>query len=81
VVADKKELQPRPYYETAESGIAADPVIQYLTKEQLQKLVVKARKEMEEAVKSLDFLEAARLRDELKAFQARLDSDSISRNP
>ncbi len=81
VVADKKEFQPRPYIETAESGIAADPVIQYLTKEQLQKLVVKARKEMEEAVKSLDFLEAARLRDELKAFQVRLDSDPLSRDP
>ena len=81
VVADKKELQPRPYIETAESGIAADPVIQYLTKEQLQKMVVKARKEMEEAVKSLDFLEAARIRDELKALQVRLDSDPLSRNP
>lgn len=81
VVADKKELQPRPYIETAESGIAADPVIQYLTKEQLQKLVVKARKEMEEAVKNLDFLEAARIRDELKALQVRLDSHPLSRNP
>jgi excinuclease ABC subunit B len=72
-VADGNKPSPAPYYEQDRSEIAADPLIQYLPKEKLQKLVVRNQKAMEEAVKSLDFLEAARLRDELKAIRAILD--------
>ncbi len=68
-VADGNKPLPVPYYESERINIAADPLIQYLSKEKLQKLVGRNRKAMEEAVKSLDFLEAARLRDELSALQ------------
>ena len=46
-------------------SIAADPVIKYMSKEQLQKSIGKSRRAMEKAAKELNFVEAARLRDEL----------------
>jgi len=62
------------YIEKETIDIAADPVIQYMSKEKLQKLIAKTRKSMEAAVKELDFLEAARLRDELLSLQSFLES-------
>jgi excinuclease ABC subunit B len=66
------QKQPVPYIESEEINAAADPLIQYLPREKVQKLIAKNRKSMEEAVKSLDFMEAARLRDEIKALQGKL---------
>jgi len=60
------------YVESAELNIAADPVVQYMTKDQLQKTIQNTRKQMEAAVKELDFMEAARLRDEIAALEKRL---------
>ena len=68
-VADSKHLHSRAYIEKESGNIAADPVIQYMSKEKLQKLLSKNRKMMEDAVKALDFIEAARLRDEVFALQ------------
>ncbi len=62
-VADSK---PRKIYvEPSEIRIAADPVVQYMGKNDLQKLINETQKKMESAAKDMDFLEAARLRDEL----------------
>lgn len=47
------------------SAMAADPVVQYMNMEQLEKAIKYTRKLMEKAAKELDFIEAARLRDEL----------------
>ena len=44
---------------------AADPIIQYMTKEQLERSINRTRKQMQEAAKKLDFIEAAQYRDEL----------------
>ncbi len=44
---------------------AADPIVQFMTKPQLQKSIDKTRKQMFEASKKLEFMEAAQLRDEL----------------
>jgi len=52
-----------------EFSLAADPVVQYMNKEELQKQINKTRKQMEAAAKELDFIEAARLRDELKSLE------------
>jgi excinuclease ABC subunit B len=49
--------------------IAADPVIQYMSVEGLEKTIEKTRKQMKAAAKELDFIEAARLRDEMFALQ------------
>ncbi len=78
-VADGNRAQPVPYYESEQTNAAADPLIQYLPPEKLQKLIGKNRKAMEDAVKSLDFLEAARLRDELKALQELLEKSGKSK--
>jgi len=73
-VVDSQDKAPRSYVEKDTIDIAADPVIPYLPKEKLQKLVAKSRKSMEAAVKELDFLEAARLRDEISALEKLLES-------
>jgi len=50
-------------------SIAADPVVQYMSKAQLNKTIGKTRREMEKAAKDLNFTEAARLRDEMYELQ------------
>ncbi|MFT5779736.1 MAG: excinuclease ABC subunit B [Crocinitomicaceae bacterium] len=51
------------------SALAADPVVKYMSEEQLDKSIKHSRKQMEKAAKDLDFIEAARLRDELFALE------------
>jgi len=63
---------PRPYIQPENIDVAADPVVRYMPKEELQKMVNKARRHMEDAVKELDFMEAARYRDEMFALQKML---------
>jgi len=58
--------------ENMEIGVAADPVVNYMTKEQLEKAVQQTRKEMEKAAKELDFMRAASLRDEMFALQEKI---------
>jgi len=62
----------RPYIERENIDHAADPLIAYLPKDKIQKLIRETAKAMEDAVKQLDFLEAARLRDELAALKKAL---------
>lgn len=57
------------YIEPQEPSVAADPVIQYMTVNQLEKSIAATRKAMEKAVKELDFVEAAKLRDEMLALE------------
>jgi excinuclease ABC subunit B len=45
--------------------MVADPVVQYMTKPQLQKTLDKTKKSMMKASKQQDYLEAAKLRDEM----------------
>jgi len=71
-IADGSRTQPGPYIEKERLEIAADPVYQYLSKEKLVKMVAVNRRAMEEAVKELDFLEAARLRDEYKILREQI---------
>lgn len=49
--------------------IAADPVVQYMSIDGLEKAINKTQKQMKAAAKELDFIEAARLRDEMFALQ------------
>jgi excinuclease ABC subunit B len=53
--------------------IAAESQLSYMSKEQLQKAVQQAKKNMEKAVKEMDFLAAAKYRDEMVALQECLD--------
>jgi excinuclease ABC subunit B len=68
-VADSKKATKRYYIEDEEKSLAADPVAAYLSKEELTKMMDRTRKAMEKAAKELEFMEAARLRDEYLALQ------------
>ena len=57
------------YHFKKEEMRAAEPDLEYLTKEQLEKLIRQKRKAMEKAAKELDFMQAAKLRDEIKMLQ------------
>lgn len=56
------------------ANIAADPIIPYMTADELQKSIAKRRMEMVEAAKRMDFIEAARLRDEVLNMEELLNS-------
>ena len=72
-----KPKEPRAYTETeAQLHAAADPVVQYMTKSQLQKSIEQTRKLMQEAAKKLDFIEAAQYRDELLKLEELLKEKS-----
>ena len=63
------------YIEIDEVSMAADPIVQYMTKPEMQKAIEKTRLDMQKAAKEMDFLMAARMRDEMfaleKIFEAR----------
>lgn len=61
-----RDKAPRPYVEQeTSSGIAADPIVQSMSRAQLEKSIERSKKLMQEAAKRLDFIEAAQYRDEV----------------
>jgi excinuclease ABC subunit B len=62
-------VQKEDYTENTLSSIAADPVVQYMSAEAIKKAIEKNKKDMQSAVKELDFITAARLRDENKELE------------
>ncbi|WP_293905369.1 excinuclease ABC subunit UvrB [Sphingobacterium sp. UBA5670] len=65
-VADFSGIEPKIYFEPDPSqAIAADPVMQYLSEKDLKKAIDNVRKKMDKAAKEMDFLEAAKYRDEM----------------
>jgi excinuclease ABC subunit B len=61
----KKAVQPKEYIIEESARAVADPIMHYMTKEQLKKSIEHTRKQMTDAAKRLDFIEAAQYRDEL----------------
>ena len=68
----KEDLQSsRSYLPSIEGGdgggslIAADPIVEYMSRSQLEKSIARTRKLMQEAAKQLNFAEAAQYRDEM----------------
>ena len=57
-----------------EAAKAAEPESEYLSKPELEKKIREKRKTMEQAAKALDFIVAAQLRDEIKAYQEKLEA-------
>lgn len=57
--------EPKAYVEPEGLSVAADPVVQYMSKAQLEKAIARTKKAMQEAAKKLEFMEAAQLRDEM----------------
>jgi excinuclease ABC subunit B len=67
-IADRMAKPVRTYAKPEEQVIqAADPLVQFMSKEQLQKMKDQLQKEMEKAARELDFPLAAKLRDEIIA--------------
>lgn len=54
------------------SSIAAEPIPEYLSKPEIEKMIREKRKAMEKAAKDLDFMQAAKLRDAIKALQEKI---------
>lgn len=70
----QKELGKKPYYdETAITTVACDPVVEYMSREQLEKSIARTRRLMEEAAKKMEFIEAAQYRDEMFRLQEYLN--------
>jgi excinuclease ABC subunit B len=69
-VADGDEVVD--YTQYVEAQMAADPVMQYMSTEQLERSAKHVKKQMEIAAKDLDFIEAARFRDELFVLQKQI---------
>ena len=67
LVAEKQQpVTGEPYaYVEPEPSLVADPVVQYMNRKQLEKAIERTKKQMMEAAKKLDFIEAAQYRDEL----------------
>lgn len=73
------KTEPKAYVEKEFVNTAADPVTLYLGDEQLKKLYDQSRKAMEKAAKELDFIEAARLRDEMLGYKEIMDKKKKNR--
>ena len=58
-----------PYIKPSGLSLAADPVLKYMSQDELKKNIKKTKKDMIRAAKELDFLEAARLRDEIQELE------------
>jgi excinuclease ABC subunit B len=54
------------------NSIAAEPITEYLSKPEIEKRIREKRKSMEKAAKDLDFMQAAKLRDDIKALQEQM---------
>ncbi len=78
IVKQTKSIAQKLKYENEipEKDIAADPVVLYMNKEQLNKAIQEAKRKMEEAAKKLQFIEAAMYRDEMYRLQELLKNKS-----
>jgi excinuclease ABC subunit B len=75
-VADSSHRPGKAYVESDTVSLAADPVVKYMNSAQLEKAISQTKRSMEKAAKELDFIEAARLRDEMFALQEMLNGSS-----
>src|SRR6056300_250706 len=74
-VADwKANKEAKPYNQQEAMNVAADPVYQYMSKEELESAIAKHKQQMKQAAKDLDFIEAARYRDEIALLEGMLKS-------
>ena len=72
--SDIKELERTTFHSTpTTAGIAADPIVQRMTRQQLEKSIAETTRLMKEAAKQLDFLQAAQYRDEIFRLQKELE--------
>ncbi|WP_187262541.1 excinuclease ABC subunit UvrB [Pontibacter beigongshangensis] len=73
-VADMRKREVKMYVGPEEVTLAAEPIVQTMKRDELEKLIKKTEKQMEAAAKDLDFLQAAKYRDELADLRKLLKS-------
>lgn len=66
-----------PYIEPEKPSLAADPIVGYMTRDQIEKAIANTERNMKKAAKDLDFMSAAQYRDELFAFKEQLKKTLI----
>ena len=69
----RKSKKDNPYVSNEEVAMAADPLVQYMNKDQLKKMKDETERKMKKASREMDFIEAARLRDEMQALEKMLN--------
>ncbi len=72
-VVDFKGGVQKAYVDNMDATIAADPIVQYMSKAELKKSIDNTKKEMVSAAKEMDFLQAAKLRDEMFALEKMME--------
>ena len=74
---NKEEMRLKGIYaDQGKSDLAADPVVQYMGKRELEQAIAAAKRQMEKAARELDFIEAARFRDEMYSYQELLKASN-----
>ena len=71
-ILDIRGKKGQAYVEPDEPSIAADPVVDYMNRDQLEKLMMETERKMKKAAKELDFITAAQYRDELFALKKKM---------
>ena len=71
-ILDIRGKEAKAYVEPEEPSLAADPLIGFLTKDQIEKMIGETERKMKKAAKELDFISAAQYRDELFALKKQL---------
>ncbi|MBL7928107.1 MAG: excinuclease ABC subunit UvrB [Bacteroidia bacterium] len=74
MVAASRRTATDSYSEADKKSVAADPIVAYMNRDQLKKLMAETRSRMETAARQLDFMEAARLRDEILEIEKMIES-------
>ena len=75
-ILDIRGKKSKAYQEPSEPSLAADPIIGYMTRDQIERMVQETEAKMKKAAKDLDFITAAQYRDELFALKKRLKTGS-----
>ncbi len=77
LVASTRQQEPTEYMLPEKKSIAADPIVAYMNRDQLLRLIAETRLRMEAAARELDFLQAARFRDEMLEMEKLLESKPV----
>lgn len=74
LLIEKQEIEGKLAYIEPEPSLVADPIVQYMSRPQLEKAIERTKKLMTEAAKKLEFIEAAQYRDEMIKLQDMLNA-------
>jgi len=71
-ILDIRSVEGKAYVEPEDTDLAADPILEYMSKDQIRKLIRETENKMKKAAKELDFITAAQYRDEITALKKKL---------